>query len=334
MIFRRLKSGQKEWRPSLVLLLALLLSAGPARAAPPLEVLNTASAQFINPPGVTNHISYGPVRALVQSLPTNVPPPLIHYYRDDTFSATISVTALGSPLFVQANAMICNTNSAVVESHPIELTSARTGDRETFLGIETAPNSGVFRILPTVPTRDEQRSAMRRSNGIIETLANDTVTATIDAGGTNRAVATILISPSGGMVFDSSTGLPVANALVTILDASSGLPALVYESDARTRSPNPVTTGPDGVYLFPLLLPGVYKLQVLPPPGYRSPSKVALDRLPSERTIANPGSFGGSFNMPLGAGPVQFDYPVDPVQDNGSGLFIQKLVSVAIAEVG
>ena len=105
MIFRRLMTGRKEWSPGRVLLLALLLSAGPARAAPPLEVLNTASAQFINPPGVTNQISYGPVRALVQSLPTNVPPPLIHYYRDDTFSATINVTALGSPLFVQASAM-------------------------------------------------------------------------------------------------------------------------------------------------------------------------------------------------------------------------------------
>jgi uncharacterized repeat protein (TIGR01451 family) len=334
MIFRRLMTGRKEWSPGRVLLLALLLSAGPARAAPPLEVLNTASAQFINPPGVTNQISYGPVRALVQSLPTNVPPPLIHYYRDDTFSATINVTALGSPLFVQASAMMCNSNSAVAETHPIELTSARTGDRETFLGVETAPNSGVFRILPTVSTRDERRSAMQPGNGIIETLANDTVTATIDAGGTNRAVAKILISPGGGMVFDSSTGLPVANALVTLLDASSGLPALVYQSDARTPSLNPVTTGPDGVYLFPLLLPGVYKLQVLPPPGYRSPSKVALDRLPNERTIASPGSFGGSFAMPLGAGPVQFDYPVDPVQDNGSGLFIQKLVSVALAEVG
>src|SRR5262249_197345 len=49
---------------------------------------------------------------------------------------------------------------------------------------------------------------------------------------------------------------------------------------------------------------------------------------------ANPGSFGGSFNMPLGAGPVAFDYPVDPVKDNGSGLFIQKAASVSAAEVG
>ena len=146
-------------------------------------------------------------------------------------------------------------------------------------------------------------------------------------------LASILIAP-GGIVFDSSTGLPVENAVVTLLDASSGLPALVYQSNGRTASPNPVTTGPDGVYLFPFLLPGVYKLQVLPPPGYTSPSKVALDRMPSGRTLANPGSFGGSFNMPLGAGPVQFDYPVDPVKDNGSGLFIQKLASVAIAEVG
>jgi len=315
----------------LVLLLHLLLSALPARAAPS-EILNTASARFIEQgTGATNEISSGPVRALVQTLPTNSPPPLIAYYRDGSFGAKIGVTTPGSLLFVQADAMICNSNAAVVESHPIVLTSAGTGDIETFMGVETAPNSGRFRIL--VPTRGERASGMQPANGVMETLPGDTVTATIDAGGTNRAVATIRIAP-GGIVFDSSSDLPVAGAIVTLMDASSGLPALVYESDGRTPAPNPVTTGPDGVYLFPFPLPGVYKLQVLPPPGYKSPSKTPLDQLPNRRAIANPGSFGGSFNMPLGAGPVQLDYPVDPVQDNGSGLFIQKLASAASAEIG
>jgi hypothetical protein len=90
--------------------------------------------------------------------------------------------------------MMCNSNAAAVESHPIVLTSAGTGDSETFLGVETAPNSGLFRIMPPVPTRDERPAAMRQGDGIMETLRNDTVTATIDAGGTNRAVATILIA--------------------------------------------------------------------------------------------------------------------------------------------
>jgi hypothetical protein len=93
---RGLVTGQKVWSAGLVLLLHLLLSALPARAAPS-EILNTAFARFTEQgTGATNEISYGPVRALVQTLPTNVPPPLIAYYRDDTFSATINVTALGS----------------------------------------------------------------------------------------------------------------------------------------------------------------------------------------------------------------------------------------------
>jgi hypothetical protein len=183
----RLTSRSSLWSAGLVLLLHLFLSALPARAAPS-EVLNTAFAQFLDQPGgVTNQISYGPVRVLVQSVPTNIPPPLINYYRDNTFSATISVTALGSPLFVQADASICNSNSAVIESHPIVLTAAGTGDRETFMGVETAPNSGVFRVLPPVPTRDAQASPMQQGDGIMETRRNDTVTATINAGGTNRA---------------------------------------------------------------------------------------------------------------------------------------------------
>jgi hypothetical protein len=92
----RLMTGQRVWSAGLALLLHLLLSALPARAAPS-EVLNTAFAQFVEQPGgLTNQVSYGPVRVLVQSVPTNNPPPLIAYYRDDTFGATINVTALGS----------------------------------------------------------------------------------------------------------------------------------------------------------------------------------------------------------------------------------------------
>jgi uncharacterized repeat protein (TIGR01451 family) len=333
MAIRPVTNTLWRWSALAVLLAQLVVLSSPARAAP-LEVLNTAFAEFIEPAsGVTNQVSYGPVRVLVTLPVTNVPPPRIHFYRDDTFDTVIDVTALGSLLFVQAEARMANTNPATIQTNTILLTSTKTGDRETVLGVETAPNSGRFRILPPVPTRNAQAFPVRHGNGIVEALRNDLVRADIDCGGTNRAFATVLISP-GGIVFDSRNNLPVEGALVTLIDAGSALPALVYQSDGQTPSPNPVKTGADGVYLFPRVLPGAYRLRVEPPPGYRSPSRVPLDRLPEDRTIANPGSLGGNFSMSAASGPVQFDYPVDPMDGDGSGLFIQKTASRTLAEVG
>jgi uncharacterized repeat protein (TIGR01451 family) len=324
---------KRGWSTILVLPFFLFLLSHPARAAPS-EVLNTAYAQFTpGSSGVTNEISAGPVRAQVEEPGPTIPPPLIHFYRDETFSATIRVTALGSPLFVQADAPGSNLDPGTVETNAIVLTSEKTGDQETLAGVETVADSGLFRIVPPVPTRNAEAFPVQRGNGTVETVKNDTVRAEIVSGGTNRAFAIILISP-GGIVFDSRDNTPVEGALVTLLDASSDLPALVYQSDGRTAGTNPVRTGPDGVYLFSFVLPGAYRLRVEPPPDYRSPSRVPLDQLPKDRVIANPGSFGGNFTMPLGAGPVSFDYPVDPVSDNGSGLFLQKVASRAVAEVG
>src|SRR5258708_25834606 len=77
----------------------------------------------------------------------------IAYFLDNTFGQIIHATAMGSPLFVQVNAGACNLDPTVAETKPIVLKSTLTGDTETFTATETGPNTRVFRILPTVPTR-------------------------------------------------------------------------------------------------------------------------------------------------------------------------------------
>jgi uncharacterized repeat protein (TIGR01451 family) len=312
---------------SFALLLATLVA--PLAAAQP-EIINRADLSYFHTPsGLTNHIISAPVRAVVQALP----PPVLRYYTDSNFTAVALAAALGSPLFPQAEAPACNTSPATIQTNVIILTTALSGDRETFTAVETAPNSGIFRILPNVPTRDMNIFAVTQGNGFIETTKNDIITAEIDGCGTSRAVTTILIDP-GGVVFDSRSNLPIAGARVTLLDATTGLPATVFDFDGLTPAPNTVTTGADGRYLFPTVAPGTYRLQVLPPPGYTGPSTVSLSALPSGRLIANPGSFGGNFAVNAATGPVEIDYPLDAVTAPGAGLFVQKTPSRATAEIG
>src|ERR1700674_4434118 len=71
------------------------------------------------------------------------PPPTIAYYYDGSFSKTIQVTPISSPLWIQVNAAACNLDPAVIESKPITLKSALTGDTESFTATETGPNTGV-----------------------------------------------------------------------------------------------------------------------------------------------------------------------------------------------
>jgi uncharacterized repeat protein (TIGR01451 family) len=310
--------------------LALLLALAPPAAAAATEIINRADLSYFHTAsGMTNLVTSAPVRAVVQALP----PAVLRYYTDSNFTAVALASALGSPLYPQAEAPSCNTSPATVQTNVIILTTQISGDRETFAAIETAPNSGVFRILPHVPTRDMNLFAVTQGNGFIETTKNDLITAEIAGCGTSSAVTTILIDP-GGVVFDSRSNLPIAGARVTLLDATTGLPATVFDFDGVTPAPNTVTTGADGRYLFPTVAPGTYRLQVLPPPGYTGPSTVSLPALPSGRIIANPGSFGGNFAVNAATGPVEIDYPLDAVTAPGAGLFLQKTPSRAAAEIG
>ena len=76
----------------------------------------------------------------------------IAYFTSASY-VTPSVSGLtGSPLFVQVDAALCNTDPTRALTAPVTLTSRLTGDVEILTAVETAPNSGLFRIQPYVPT--------------------------------------------------------------------------------------------------------------------------------------------------------------------------------------
>ncbi len=289
------------------------------------------------------HYSDGGVVSVLEAysnqVVTEVPliEPVIHYYYNNQFGTLVDHAILGDPLYVATDAASCNENPVVIEKKTIIITSTMTGDEETFIATETGPNTGIFRIVPTdapnyVPTQDATlTNGAIIGNSVIETLRNDTLTATVDGCGTSVVKTRILVDPTG-VVYDTCKDVPVPDAVVSLVDAVSGAPAQVFELDAVTPAANVVTVGNDGVYLFPLVNPGTYRLEVVPPTGFTYPSTVPVAQQPATRIINVPASFGGDFPVNLNTGAVVADIPVDCTA-HGS-LFIRKSASVSTVEVG
>lgn len=265
-------------------------------------------------------------------------PPTIDYYNNIDFERVIPATRLGADLFIQVNAGSCNTQSDVIEQVTIVIVSGLTGDREDYIGIETGVNTGIFRIIPAVPTSDATRNLVVSGDGTLQTVSRDTLTAEIVGCGGVSVTATILIDPAG-TVYDSRTGDPLAGATVTLIDVTGagnggnpGGPAVVIDDDGITPVPATQVTAADGEFRFPLVANSTYRLEVVPPADYSFPSAIPSGLQPAGRRYVLPGSVGGSFPVNVVTGTVFLDIPLDP--DTAPGLTLEKTVSRDTAEIG
>ena len=161
----------------------------------------------------------------------------------------------------------------------------------------------------------------------------------------DAAQAEALVDPYG-LVFDSQTGAPVNGARVRLIDVGTGVPATVFGDDGVSRYPNEMVTGqvvtdqggtqysmPAGVFRFPLVAPGSYRLEVLPPGSYAFPSQrtiADLQTLPNAPFRLQPGSFGQAFIV-TAAPAVAVDVPLDPAGDT---LMLRKTAGQQIATAG
>ena len=266
----------------------------------------------------------------------------IAYFSSASY-ATPSASALtGSPVFVQVDAASCNTDPTRVLTAPVTLISSLTGDVEVLTAVETAPNTGLFRIQPDVPTASAASRAVVSGDGILEVLPNDVVTATVSRCGTVTvsATTTLLIDPSG-VVYDQRSNQAVAGATVQLIDVTgggnggnAGGPARVLLPDGTTPAPASVITGADGRYAFPVVAPSTYRLVVTPPAAYVFPSRLPPALQPAGRLLDPQGSYGHSFTISgIQSAPVRFDLPLDPGANRG-GLLIDKTADRITAQVG
>ena len=265
-------------------------------------------------------------------------PAQMAFYPTDGYASPTQQAGLGVPLYVQINAAACNTDATAVLSFPVRLTSQISHDEETFTAAETAPNSGLFRIQPNVPTSDARSHVVATGDGILELLPNDTVTATLLGCSAVGTLSTTLLIDPQGVVFDSKTNQPVSGATVTLIDTTgagnggqAGGVAKVFAADGVTPAPASVITAADGSFSFPFVLPSTYQIKLTPPLGYKFPSQLPPSLLPPGRSISQPGSYGGAFTVDS-RGPVRFDVPLDA--GASGGLTVQKTASKSSAEIG
>lgn len=247
----------------------------------------------------------------------------------------------GEAAFVRVADADQNRDPAIVDRLDVRLTTPR-GDAETLRIAETGPDTGIF--VGYIQTR---AAAVVTGNCVLEVERNAEIdTLYVDAGdATDTSSASALVDPYG-LIFDSRSGTPINGARVRLIDATSGLPAAVYGDDGVSSYPSEMLTGspvtdaggtvytlPAGVFRFPLVVPGNYRLEVDPPAGHAFPSTLSIADLGS--TPGGPYRLStGSFGAPFAADTppaVAVDVPLDAA---ATQLFVQKTTTTTVAAIG
>jgi uncharacterized repeat protein (TIGR01451 family) len=254
----------------------------------------------------------------------------------------------GEPLLFVVEDPGSNLDPAAIDSIEAAIVTD-SGDREVLTVFETGPDTGRFAgFIQTVGSPppgspgDCRLGVEPGERILVESLGPDhkdaTATASLD----------VLADPLG-FVFDSLDGHVLDGARITLVDADTGRPAAVFGEDAQSTYPSTVVSGAgasdssgrtyparSGLYRFPLVRPGRYRLLVEPPTGYtapslRTPAELAALRRPDGGafTVAD-----ASYGRPLtvaGTVMVKVSIPLDP---NAAPLAVAKQASKAEAVPG
>lgn len=246
----------------------------------------------------------------------------------------------GEPMFIRVTDTDRNRDATVIDTIEVQLTTAAS-DRETLVLAENDVDSGVF--IGFVQT---QAAAAVVGNCMLEVERNAEVVSvyTDPTNDADTSSANVLVDPFG-LIFDSSTGAAVNGARVRLLNAATGTLATVFGDDGVSAYPAEMVTGtnvtdaggtvyalPAGMFRFPLLAPGSYRLEVVPPAGHAFPSSVdaaELAQISGAPFRLSSASFGAPFTVEADA--LAVDLPIDPA---ATQLFMQKTTPTTVAAIG
>lgn len=297
-----------------------------APSNPSAELLNISNSDYDSGGGVFVPMADPVPFGTTSSIDLTSPVPLLP---SNAFHA-------GEVMFVKLTDLDQNHDATLIDTLIVSLTNGSTGDVEVLQLYEAGINTGIF-----VGYIKTTNALAITNSGLMSVVENSIVNVsyTDDDDNTDTEAAAALVDPFG-IVFDSGTGAPVDGVLVTLIDAATGLPATVFGDDGVSIYPASIITGTTatdsggnvynfqpGLYRFPFVYPGNYRLDVTPPGGYLAPSTVStatLQALPGAPfAIVNPGSRGEVFVVNPGPA-LHIDYPVDPLN---TGLYLKKNAS-------
>lgn len=256
--------------------------------------------------------------------------------------APASLYASGDPVFVRVTDYDQNLDPLLAETVTVTVSSNGV-DTELLRLTETGPSTGVF--IGAIPSSS---GVARSGNCVLNVGGNNKLMAsyTDQSAGNIAVTAAALVDPLG-LVFDTSTGLPVNGAQVTLISLATGQPAAVLGNDGTSSYPATVTSGASvtdsggtvyslapGRYQFPRIAPGRYRLAITPPANYAFASRVAtpaLQALPGAPFFIVSGSRGETFSV-LPGPPIEIDLPLDP--SAAAGVQISKSAGKAVVAIG
>ena len=248
----------------------------------------------------------------------------------------------GEPLFIRVTDLDQNMDRALRETIQVTITNPVTGDTEVIRLTETGPDTGVFvGYLPTT------HAASAPFSGALQVSQGNRLTARyVDPDDATDTVASAIMVDPYGIVFDSSTGLPVSGATIKLVNTVTGQPATVFGDDGVSTFPASITSGvsatdssgasyvfPAGSYRFPFVGPGSYRYDIVPPAGYSAPSTVAssaIQSLPGAPFVLVNGSRGEIFIINPGPA-LRIDIPLDPA---GTTIWVQKVANKELVAIG
>ena len=360
---------------------ACLLLAGSVFAAPPGAVItNRASVDYLNLGGqpttvLSNEVSVvtavvrspssvdftrvvtsgsgtfqetvGPSACLQGGVPQTLADPTLlgGSTIDPTLAQEVSSTSaynIGEVAFIRLVDSDQNLDYQVIDYATVLVSSAASGDSETIRLSETGPDTGVFSAY--VPLGS---GVAVPGDCVLQGVATTSITVsyTDPVDTTDTATANAELDPVQ-IVFESRTGTVVSGSTIEIVDAVTGLPAVVYGNDGISQFPSAIVSGGTatdssgtsyvfgpGEYRFPVVPDGDYRLLVTPPPEYLAPSSASiteLQSLPGAPFRLSPASFGNTFTK-SGDLSIAIDIPLDPLS---SSLFLQKQTLTTVASPG